>query len=137
MHSAITFFSASSGRSPACGVGSSGVPCPSHSIATQQPPAAPARAESLHVLRVFFNASLKNLGNVLFKIEVCPLFQVHFSARSVPARAESLHTNVRFSLHVLRVFFNASLKNSGNVLFKIEVCPLFQPLFCKVCPCTC
>ena len=28
-------------RSPACGVGSSGVPCPRHSIATQQPPAAP------------------------------------------------------------------------------------------------
>ena len=30
-----------SGRSPASGVGSSGVPCPGHSIATQQPPAAP------------------------------------------------------------------------------------------------
>ena len=43
--------------------------------------------------------------------------------RSVPARAESLHSNVRFSLHVLRVFLNASLKNSGNVLFKIKVCP--------------
>ena len=30
-----------SGRSPTSGVGSSGVPCPRHSIATQQPPAAP------------------------------------------------------------------------------------------------
>ena len=30
-----------SGRSPASGVGSSGVPCIAHSIATQQPTAAP------------------------------------------------------------------------------------------------
>ena len=46
-----------------------------------------------------------------------------FKRRSVPARAKNLHSNVRFSLHVLRVFLNASLKNSGNVLFKIKVCP--------------
>ena len=47
-------------------------------------------------------------------------------SRTVPARAESLHSNVRFDLHVLRVFLNASLKNSGNVSFKIEVCPCFH-----------
>ena len=29
------------------------------------------------------------------------------------ARAKNLFSNVRFSLHVLRVFLNASLKNSG------------------------
>ncbi|MDY4523943.1 MAG: hypothetical protein SPE03_02815, partial [Treponema sp.] len=54
-------------------------------------------------------------------------------SRSVPARAENLHSNARFNLHVLRVFLNASLKNSGNVLFKIKVCPCFHvPKLVKV-----
>ena len=59
--------------------------------------------------------------------------KTHITQRSVPARAENLHSNARFSLHVLRVFFNASLKNSGNVLFKIKVCPFFHvPKLIKV-----
>ena len=51
--------------------------------------------------------------------------RANIQTRSVPARALSLHTNRRFSPHVLRVFFNAPLKNSENVLFKNKVCPLF------------
>ena len=34
-----------------------------------------------------------------------------------------LYTSVRFFLHVLRVFFNASLKNSILVLFKSRCVP--------------
>ena len=34
-----------------------------------------------------------------------------------------LYTSVRFFLHVLRVFLNASLKNSGIVLFKSRCVP--------------
>ena len=61
---------------------------------------------SLHMLRVFLNASLKNSGDALFK------------SRSVPACACCLHTNERFSLHMLRVFLNALLKNSGKLCLK-------------------
>ena len=64
---------------------------------------------SLHMLRVFFNASLKNSGDALFK------------SRGVPARAKNLYSNVRFSLHVLRVFLNASLKNSGMLCLNLGV----------------
>ena len=59
----------------------------------------------LHMLRVFFNAVAKKLGDVLFK------------SRSVPACAVCLHTNEHFCLHMLRVFFNAVAKKLGDVLF--------------------
>ena len=36
-----------------------------------------------------------------------------------------LYTSVRFFLHVLRVFLNAPLKNSGIVLFKTRCVPAF------------
>ena len=59
----------------------------------------------LHMLRVFFNAVAKKLGEVMFK------------RRSVPACAVCVNTNERFCLHMLRVFFNAVAKKHGDVLF--------------------
>ena len=58
------------------------------------------------MLRVFLNAVAKKLVDALFK------------SRGVPACAVCLHTNERFSLHMLRVFLNASLKNSGKLCLK-------------------
>ena len=51
---------------------------------------------------------------MLKKNKVCPC---------MCARAKNLFSNVRFSLHVLQVFLNASLKNSGDALFKSRGVP--------------
>ena len=48
--------------------------------------------------------------------------------RSVPARAKNLYSNVRFSLHVLRVFLNAVAKKLVDALFKSRGVPA-----CAVC----
>ena len=89
---------------------------------------------SLHMLRVFLNASLKNSGDALFKSRSVPV-----KSRFVPACAVCLHTNERFSLHMLRVFFNASLKNSWKLCLKgglsLHVLFVCTPLNVFVCTC--
>ena len=88
----------------------------------------------LHMLRVFLNASLKNSGILCLNLGLS-LFYVSFflvikktpyifhnlqkynKIRSVPACAVCLHTNERFCLHMLRVFFNAVAKKLGDALF--------------------
>ena len=85
--------------------------------------------------------------------------------RSVPACAVCLHTNERFSLHMLRVFLNAVAEKLVEVMFKrrsVPACAVFlhtNERFClhmlrvffnaslknsgnvlfkiKVCPCMC
>ena len=44
----------------------------------------------------------------------------------VPARTKNSYTSEHFCLCVLRVFLNASLKNSGIVLFKSRCVPAFN-----------
>ena len=63
---------------------------------------------------------------MLFKIKVCPCTCREFSHQRT------------FCQHVLRVFFNASLKNSVFVLFKFKVCPwlalkIFTPMNVFIC----
>ena len=48
--------------------------------------------------------------------------------RSVPACAVYLHTNERFCLHMLRVFFNAVAKKLGDTLFKSRSVPILSAL---------
>ena len=44
-------------------------------------------------------------------------------SRSVPARAENLHTNERLVSTCCEFFLTLSLKNSVFILFKFEICP--------------
>ena len=69
------------------------------------------------MLRVFFNAVAKKLGDALFK------------SRSVPACAVYLHTTERFCLHMLRVFFNAVVKKLGEVILKEGLSPFYLLYF--------
>ncbi len=67
---------------------------------------------------------------MLKKNKVCPC---------MCARAKNLFSNVRFSLHVLRVFLNASLKNSGKLCLKgglsLHVLAVYTPMNVFVCTC--
>ena len=55
------------------------------------------------------------------------------------ARAKNLFSNVRFSLHVLQVFLNASLKNSGMLCLNLglsqHVLAVYTPVSVFVCTC--
>ena len=62
--------------------------------------------------------------------------------RSVPACAKNLYSNVRFSLHVLRVFLNAVAKKLVDALFKsrgvpacVHVPKTCSPMYVLVCTC--